>query len=262
MKKYTFLISIILIVAFGVSKAQDTLYMYKSGQVVGKRAINDIDSIIFYIPQVSCVNPFIDPRDGNSYQTILIGNQCWMKENLKYLPSVVGASTGSTSTPYFYVYEYNGINVTEAKSSSYYSTYGVLYNWPASMIACPSGWHLPSDNEWKTLEMSVGMSQQQADLTSYRGTNEGSKLAGNSNLWTNGALVNNAQFGNSDFDLLPQGSRNYTGYFGLVTIDGYWWNATEEGNEAWYRYLDRNQTKAGRFYADKGNGLSVRCVKD
>lgn len=262
MNKHILIASLIILNLFGYLKAQDTLFIYESGQIITARAINDIDSIIFYRPQYNCGGIFHDVRDGNDYQTIMIGNQCWMKENLKYLPTVVGSGTGSTSASYYYVYDYEGVSISEAISASNYSTFGVLYNWPAAMTACPSGWHLPSDNEWKTLEMSVGMTQTQADETNYRGTNEGSKLAGNSSLWNNGALESNAQFGNSEFDLLPDGSRNYTGYFGMIYFDGYWWCSTVINSQAWYRYLDRNETKVGRYYADKGNGLSVRCIKD
>ncbi|MGI6410801.1 MAG: FISUMP domain-containing protein [Bacteroidales bacterium] len=88
------------------------------------------------------VNIVYDARDGNAYKTVKIGNQIWLAENLKYLPSVVGPGTESESTPYYYVYGYNGTNVTDAKATSNYATYGVLYNWTAAMDACPDGWHL------------------------------------------------------------------------------------------------------------------------
>ena len=72
---------------------------------------------------------------------------------------------------------------------------------------CPTGWHLPSDEEWKTLEMELGMSQANANNTGWRGTNEGAKLAGNAYLWTNGTLDSHAEFGTSGFAALPGGYR-------------------------------------------------------
>ncbi len=102
-----------------------------------------------------------DSRDSQIYQYITIGAQVWMTENLAYLPSVFAPATGSNSTAYYYVYGYNGTDVAAAKATSNYTTYGVLYNWPAAMNGsasstsnpsgvqgiCPSGWHLPSDAE-------------------------------------------------------------------------------------------------------------------
>jgi uncharacterized protein (TIGR02145 family) len=103
----------------------------------------------------SCGNSFMDARDSNIYPTVQIGTQCWMKKNLAYLPSVVGPGTGSETTSYYYVYDYNGTDVSAAKATSNYTTYGVLYNWPAATTACPSGWHLPTDAELNTLETYV-----------------------------------------------------------------------------------------------------------
>jgi uncharacterized protein (TIGR02145 family)/prepilin-type N-terminal cleavage/methylation domain-containing protein len=95
--------------------------------------------------------------DANVYKTVEIDNQCYTAENLKYLPSVVGPATGSTSTPYYYVYGYNGTDVEAAKAHvesgiSVYSERGVLYNHPAALTACPSGWRLPTDAEQHALD--------------------------------------------------------------------------------------------------------------
>ncbi|MDK2949109.1 MAG: hypothetical protein PWQ56_274, partial [Patescibacteria group bacterium] len=109
----------------------------------------------------SCGDDFTDTRDNNIYTTVQIGTQCWMAKNLAYLPSVVPSATGSESTPYYYVYDYQGTDVSAAKATTNYTTYGVLYNWPAAMNGqtgegvqgiCPSGWHLPSDAEQHTLD--------------------------------------------------------------------------------------------------------------
>ncbi|MBA7584634.1 hypothetical protein ES708_26591 [subsurface metagenome] len=99
-----------------------------------------------------------------------------MVENLAFLPRVGPSSLFSETDPHYYVYDYQGSHVSEAKLTSNYQTYGVLYNWPAALNACPTGWHLPSDEEWKQLEMYLGMSQSEAENTGWRGTDEGGKV--------------------------------------------------------------------------------------
>ncbi|MDD4178128.1 MAG: FISUMP domain-containing protein, partial [Bacteroidales bacterium] len=79
-----------------------------------------------------------------------------MKENLAYLPNVSQPDDGSQTSPFYYVYGYEGFSVPEAKTTPNYQTYGVLYNWPAALTACPQGWHLPSDNEWTILTDYLG----------------------------------------------------------------------------------------------------------
>lgn len=149
-------------------------------------------------------NSFVDARDNTSYTIVEAGNQCWMRENLKYLPAVSNMSTtGSTTAPHYYVYGYNGTSVATAKAQSNYITYGALYNVPAALTACPAGWHLPTDAEWKTLEISQGMSAGDADLTFWRGTDQGTRLK--TNAW-NG---NNA----SGMTMLPGGRRYASGSF-------------------------------------------------
>lgn len=93
----------------------------------------------------------IDSRDGRTYHTVQIGNQCWLKENLRYLPEVFPSSNGSEINLRYYVNGYEGISVNDAKSTVNYGKYGVLYNYPAAKKGCPVGWHLPNDSDWETL---------------------------------------------------------------------------------------------------------------
>lgn len=192
-------------------------------------------------------NTFTDSRDGNVYKTVTIGTQTWMAENLRYLPSVVGPDTGSGTTPFYYVYGYYGTNVTAAKAAGNYSTYGVLYNWPAAMNACPAGWHLPSDDEW-------------AQLILYIGSPEGGKLkeAGT----TNWISPNTGATNETGFTALPGGARrNYT--FEDVGYYGYWWSATEYYSpSAWYQRMSYVYSSVYRNYFFKDVGFSVRCVRD
>jgi uncharacterized protein (TIGR02145 family) len=200
---------------------------------------------------------FTDSRDGQTYKWVKIGTQIWMAENLKYLPAVSPSSEGSHFDPLYYVYDYRGNSMSVAKATANFNTYGVLYNWPAAMKACPSGWHLPSDDEWKTLEMYLGMSQSEADKTEWRGTDEGKQMKSTSGWSENGNGTNS-----SGFNALPGGTRVYTGQFNNLGGYGFWWSATENGNSAWSRSLVHVNDLVYRKNGNKSFGYSVRCVRD
>ncbi|MDD4033074.1 MAG: FISUMP domain-containing protein [Bacteroidales bacterium] len=222
---------------------------------------------------------FTDFRDGNQYETVTIGSQVWMAENLAYLPNVVGPATESDTDPYYYVYGYDGTDVEKAKANEYtpsgareytrggapikvYETYGVLYNWPAALTACPEGWHLPSDAEWKQLEMYLGMSQEEADDTSARSTYVGVKLKeAGINHWYGASY--NTEANSSGFTALPGGYRVSGGPFDDIGLYGYWWSSTQrsEGN-AWNRSLSYSIGYVFRYYYFKAYGYSVRCLRD
>jgi len=196
--------------------------------------------------------------EGNYYNIVQICDQWWMAENLAYLPTVSPSSEGSQTDPYYYVYEYEGYSVSEAKETNNYNTYGVLYNWPAAMNSCPDGWHLPSDDEWKQLEMCLGMSQEEADGMSWRGTDEGYKLKSESG-WSADGNGNNE----SGFTALPGGFRIPDGIFANITISGYWWTSTPDaGDGTFIRILARGVNEVNRMTSTRENGHSVRCVKD
>jgi len=223
---------------------------------------------------------FTDSRDGQTYNWVKIGDQVWMAENLAYLPSVNRVEDGSednSSRKYYYVYGYDGTSVSEAKATENYDTYGVLYNWNAVMAGasssssnpsgvqgvCPDGWHVPSDEEWKELEMELGMSQSEADDYGYRGTNEGSKLAGNASLWGDGELENNSAFGTSGFSALPGGYRSSYGSFDYIGRYGHWRSSTVvNSSSALARGLGELNSDVARDWPYKERGSSVRCVRD
>ena len=200
-------------------------------------------------------NQFTDKRDGKTYQTVKIGNQIWSAENLAYLPQVCPSSENCG----YWVYDYQYTNVNSAKATANYQTYGVLYNWEVAINVCPSGWHLPSDAEWKQLEMYLGMSQTDANRNGWRGS------VGNQLKATTGWKSNVSATNKSGFNALPGGRRNYTsGTFRVSRIYGYWWSATpSSGNSnAWYRELFSNGVQIERNNFNKAYGFSVRCVKD
>jgi uncharacterized protein (TIGR02145 family) len=195
-------------------------------------------------------NTYTDPRDGTVYKTVTIGNQVWMAENLKYLPSVVGPETGSIATPYYYVYGYDGTNLADAKATANYSTYGVLYNWEAAKNVCPTGWHLPSDSEW-------------TELTDYLG---GESVSGGKLKETGTTHWNNPNEGTTNetgYTALPGGSRHGSGTFIGVGINGSWWSATESDTDyALYRGMYYGDSSVYRIDFSKDVGFSVRCVRD
>jgi len=221
----------------------------------------------FTTQEGSSGSTFTDPRDGKVYQTVVIGNQVWMAENLAYLPRVNMVADGPKYAPgsYYYVYDYNGTNVADAKATANYNTYGVLYNWPAAMNGaassttnpsgvqgvCPDGWHLPSDAEW-------------TELTDYLG---GASVAGGKlkeTGTTHWDSPNTGATNETGFTALPGGIRTNLEFFNNIGYDGRWWSATEHALGAWNRLVYCGDSTVGRIndYDYKELGFSVRCLRD
>jgi len=205
--------------------------------------------------------------DGNVYLTVIIGNQEWMAENLKVtryrdgnqIPHVTDNSTWTSTT--------SGAYCEFGNHGSYVNTYGRLYNWYAvadSRGLAPEGWRVPSDADIKQLEMALGMTQEQADATGFRGTNQGSQLAGRTDLWFYDALEEDSQFGSSGFNFLPGGYRDgNSGDYDNLRFNGFFWSSTEYYSDtAWSRVLSFSATRVYRYDTYKRNGFSVRCVRD
>jgi len=217
-------------------------------------------------------NPVID-YDNNRYETIKIGNQIWMKENLKTSHYTDGSSlvdgtaagdiAGDYETKYFFVYNNDDSNK---------DAYGYLYTWAAIMNdalgsdenpsgvqgVCPDNWHLPSDEEWKELEMQLGMSEDEANATSWRGVDVGNKLKA-INGWNSGGNGTDE----SGFMSLPSGNRNSDGIFiDLGNCATYWSSSEYYNSNAWDRKLSYSYREVYRNFKFKSNGYSVRCIKD
>jgi uncharacterized protein (TIGR02145 family) len=139
-----------------------------------------------------------------------------------------------------------------------------LYNWYAvddSRNIAPEGWHVATDEEWKQLEMYLGMSQTEADTTGWRGADEGGKLkeAGTTH-WTS---PNTGATNESGFTALPGGYRGSTGDFTNVGGSALFWSSTEgSSGTAWGRYLGCYDSQVYRGSNNKRGGFSVRCVRD
>ena len=112
--------------------------------------------------------------------------------------------------------------------------------------------------------MFLGMSESEANDTGWRGTNEGSKLAGNADLWDNGDLENNSEFGTSGFSAFPAGYRSsYSGNYFIMGNNGYFWSSSENSSSsALYRRLYYSDSNVYRSLYSKQAGFSIRCLKD
>jgi uncharacterized protein (TIGR02145 family) len=202
----------------------------------------------------------ISDIEGNSYNTVLIGNQHWMAENLKVskyndgtqIPNVTDDTKWSGLSSGAWCY-YNNEVVNNSK-------YGKLYNWYAISLTtngnknlCPSGWHVPSDIEWTVLIKYLGGE----DVA-------GGKLKGVGT--TNWSYSNTDDSNISLFTGLPGGNRNDAGSFENIGEGAYWWSSSEvfwkseATGMAWYRYLFSSIEY--RKKTNQVNGLSIRCIRD
>lgn len=201
------------------------------------------------------ITTITDTRDGNLYNTVTIGNQVWMAENLRYLPEVHNTG-GEYGVPYYYVYGYTGTEVGEAKETANYSTYGALYSWEAASTACPEGWHVPSDFEWDLL----------ANYLEGGDVGVGSKLKeAGTDHWSAPDNPSNGGDNQTGFTALPGGFRVWSGAYNNLGNNGYWWSSTDNSdntNHKWNRVLGYNYGHMNRQSMAKTNGYSVRCIKD
>ena len=192
-----------------------------------------------------------DPLEyqGYDYATVLIGQQCWFAENLRNenyengdaIPSNLSDSEwSSTTSGAVAVYGegsstcYNSPGIDACAEAWSLNEYGRLYNWYAVDDArglCPSGWHVPTDGEWMTMEMALGMSEAQANATGWRGTDQGTQMKTDYG-WSNGGIGLNS----SGFSGLPGGNRHScNGNFDVAGGSGSYWSSSPSGSIS---YLD------------------------
>ena len=212
--------------------------------------------------------------DGNSYNTVLIGSQCWTKENLRVRRyndgtaiqfDATGGSGGSSTTWQNLTIGAHTIYANDSTTTpSNRTKYGYLYNWYAAkgiyttgnitstdtLNVCPVGWHVPTDAEWTTLTTELG----------------GESVAGGKMKSIGTAYWNSPNTGatnESGFSALPGGNRGSVGSFGSIRDLAFFWSANEfDYNNAWYRKLDYNNGNVNRTNTPKSVGYSVRCIRD
>lgn len=222
----------------------------------------NVDNITIMESVVSDDGTFTDERDGKVYKVVKIGNQVWMAENLAY---EIPGKKCRDDKQWERSGDYDKWSYYENKKPKY-SEYGILYQWEAAKIACPPGWHLPSDDEWKELEKCLGMSQSEADKTQWRG--DIAKKITSKRLWEenceSGTSGNELKkYNTSGFSALPGGYRNDYGLFEDVRRRAQWWTSFSVVSDySWCRLLSFDRAEIGSRSSFCGLGFSVRCVQD
>ena len=201
--------------------------------------------------------------EGQVYNTVLIGSQCWLKENLN-VGTMINGSQNQTNNGAIEKYCYNN-------NTANCDIYGGLYQWnemmgysttPGVQGICPPGWHSPTDEEWKQLEGEVdsqyGYPDPEWDGSGWRGYDAGLNLKATSG-WNSGGNGTDLY----GFGALPGGSRSTGGSFYLLGDYGRWWSSSEgSGSSAWGRLLSYDSDGSGRYYSHQAYGRSVRCLQD
>ena len=269
MKRLIFF-GLILFPFMSIINAQDVMSIHKSDGTILKIELDEIDSILF---DKSGGAKVID-TDGNEYSTLVFGSQSWMAENLRTtkfndnnsIPLQTDDETwGNLLTPAYCWYDNN--------EASYKNWYGALYNWYAVSTdkLCPIGWHVPSDDDWNTLQDHLIANGYNFDGTTT--DNKIAKALASKTEWTSSSNI--GAVGNTDypekrnatgFTARPAGLREsatFNGHFASLSIYANFWTKTEyDDGHAWYRQLSYSDWKLLRVHTSKSEGFSVRCIKN
>ena len=215
--------------------------------------------------------------EGNFYNTVQIGNQCWMKENLRtqYYPdhNLIGSGGSNSSSTTGYYYNYSSSSLTLEQR-------GYLYNWAAVMHGassssanpsgvqgiCPSGWHVPSDAEWTQLKNYVG------SVSNYQCSGSSTYIAkalASTTGWTyynpynySCAVCNNQTSNNATgFNAYPAGYWNNAFYDSGEST--YFWSSTvSSGSNTKIQQIDNDDSLMYSSTSSNSSGRSVRCVRN
>jgi uncharacterized protein (TIGR02145 family) len=208
-----------------------------------------------------CGQTIYDPRDGGSgqnYNTILIGNQCWIQQNMNV--GTIADESGQTNDGIIQKFCYNNL-------SSNCAIYGGLYQWnemmqysttPGAQGICPAGWYLPTDNDWCTLTTFLDNTVNCGDVNSKAGGQM--KEVGITHWLSPNRNADN----HSKFTALPGGGLIYPSvtYDNTGELADFWSSTQGNGNNASCRQLFYDQSYVGNSTIDKSSFQSVRCMKD
>ena len=208
-----------------------------------------------FLAQFECGAPVA--YQGHNYATVQIGDQCWFAENLRSENYENGDVISTPEGQSEWMNVSSGAVWLYYDDSSLLETYGRLYNWNAVDDArglCPSGWHVPSHDDWLTLEFALGMTEAEANSGAWRGTDQGTQLKASpsDNPAWNGTNT-------SGFAGLPGGYTNGNFTSGAGTVAN-WWTSSPVGSGGMFRGLHGAFTTISVSNAG-GEGLSVRCVQ-
>jgi uncharacterized protein (TIGR02145 family) len=237
----------------------------------------------------ACGDTLVDTRDSKEYDTVQIGNQCWMAENLNYGTMTAGANSQGSDCPSVAETEKYCYSDTESNCTSD----GALYQWAQAMCGaascngtgappndacaspvqgiCPDGWHIPSHYEYTTLEREVCDSGTCAtdfpydiSTTDWRGTDEGGQMKGTTICGTYPCWnsPNTGATNSSGFTAWAAGYRSTDGSFSGRGTYAFLWSSLESGSNAWRRALYSGNAAVSRNALSKLYGFSVRCVQD
>ena len=223
-------------------------YLVKNGQNI---QVSSCLKYSYSLANLVCGGTILDERDNKEYATILIGGQCWMRQGLNIGTRIDSGTSQSTTEMEKYCYDNDDNNCDTITSSNTYPD-GGLYQWDGAMQGattegaqgiCMAGWHIPSDDEFKTLEMELGMSYGEANSSGFRGSIElkvGSVSGFEGNL--SGYYESNSWINKG--------------------VYGPFWSSSMGGSNLWFRLLFFQNNQVLRGEQDKEHPYSIRCLKD
>lgn len=237
--------------------AGTTYYFSAFAQNGAGTAFGDTLSFTTTAAAFSCGDPL--NYQGYDYGSVEIGSQCWFAENLQSLlynddeaiPSDLDATAWSGDV-------LGAVAVYDGDENNA-ALYGRLYNWYAVETGklCPAGWHVASDEDWKVLEIALGMSPSDADLSNSRGTDQGAQMKSSDTWGPNWNGTNS-----SGLSVVPGGYRSPAGVYTQVNVYGALWSSTSSGSGSWTRLLTMGVDDVYRGSNLIGHGFSVRCMMD
>lgn len=233
---------------------------------------SSFDDVVVSFYSWTCDTTFTDARDGQVYTTVKIGLQCWMAQSMNIGTFIQSTQSG---TPHSDASD-NGIieKYCYANIPTNCDIYGGLYDWdemmdystvPGSKGICPSGWRLPTDDDWKTLEGNIDsqypVGSPEWDNIFWRGLDAGENLkdTGDTYWYSPNIFSTNS----SGFTALPAGYRTGYGDFWNISYLNNIWTSTEASQDnVWHRVLSYDNRRVNRNTSTKAHGLSVRCLRE